>query len=54
MAPLILTGGKTLHYTPEELTVLARTLTQKQWDVLFPPIPSTEGEPLDATGYTGE
>ena len=40
------------EYTPEELTHLARTLTQKQWDRLFPPRES-EREPFDASGYTG-
>ena len=40
-------------YTPEELTHLAQTLTQKEWDRLFPPRES-EHEPFDASGYTGE
>ena len=42
------------QYTPEELTHLARTLTQKEWNRLFPPQASREHEPADASGYTQE
>ena len=42
------------EYTPDELTRLARTLTQKEWDRLFPPRPPKDHEPFDASGYTGE
>ncbi len=41
-------------YTPEELTHLARTLTKKQWNALFPPREACEREPADASGYTQE
>ena len=38
--------------TPEELTELARKLSQKEWDKLLPPRESQEHEPADASGYT--
>ena len=41
-------------YSSDELTHLARTLTQREWDRLFPPRPSREYEPSDASGYTGD
>ena len=37
----------------EERSRVARELTQKEWDKLFPPR-NYDSDPLDASGWTGE
>ena len=40
--------------TPAEQSRAACLMTDKEWALLFPPRESTEHEPFDASGYTGE
>lgn len=38
--------------TPEEKTLQARRMSQKEWNKLFPP--KKYSEPVDASGFSGE